>query len=238
MNPDFEIKQSTLSLQVFQKIKEGIINGTIAQGQKMGEANLAKTYNVSRGPLREALHKLEYINLIKRTPNSGSRVVTLDYATMRDVYQMREAMEGFATRLATTAMAQADIDGLYDLLTKHKKSIKQADGKVYFQKEGNVDFHYYIFSKCKNQWLIDYLNDKLYQILRMCRYFSSQIPIRVSTALHDHNAIVNAINDRDPEFTEILMRRHVKDAWRIVENMFNTEGQPYNCTKNTKISAL
>ncbi|MBT3277089.1 GntR family transcriptional regulator [Candidatus Thioglobus sp.] len=217
------IKQDTLSEHVFQQIKEDIITGVIPQGQKIGETDLAKSYDISRGPLREALHKLESIQLVDRRPHSGTRVITLDCAMMRDVYQMREAMEGFAVRLACVAMPQSDIDNLYRLLEKHEATIKQSDGKQYFQKEGDLDFHYYIFSKCQNQWLINYLNDKLYQVLRMCRHRTSQIPFRVEPALHDHYAIVNAINDRDPELAEILMRRHISGAWKILENLLNQE---------------
>ena len=114
------IKQDTLSEHVFQQIKEDIITGVIPQGQKIGEAELAKAYDISRGPLREALHKLESINLVDHRPHSGSRVITLDFAMMQDVYQIREAMEGFAARLACVAMSQSDIDNLYRLLEKHE----------------------------------------------------------------------------------------------------------------------
>jgi len=217
------IKQDTLSEHVFQQIKEDIITGIIPQGQKIGEAGLAKSYDISRGPLREALHKLESINLVDRRPHSGSRVITLDFAMMQDVYQMREAMEGFATRLACVAMSQSDIDNLYRLLQKHESSIKRSEGKRYLQQEGSLDFHYYIFSKCRNQWLIDYLNNKLYQVLRMCRHRSSQMSFRVEPALHDHYAIVDAINNRDPELAEILMRRHISGAWKIVKTLLDKE---------------
>lgn len=224
-------KQNTLSERVFHRIKEDIIFGVIAQGQKIVEDDLAKSYKISRGPLREALHKLESINLVDRRPHSGSRVVTLDYKMMREVYQVREAMEGFATRLASLTMSQAEIDNLYRLLEKHEDSIKESNSTVYFQKEGDLDFHYYIFSKCQNQWLIDYLNNKLYQILRMCRHRTSQIPFRVESALQDHRNIVDAINNRDAEFAEILMRRHVQGAWQTIEQMLNKQNSCANGEK-------
>ena len=71
--------------------------------------------------------------------------------------------------------------------------------------------------------MIDYLNNKLYQVLRMCRHRSSQMPFRVEPALHDHYAIVDAINNRDPELAEILMRRHISGAWKIVKNLLDKE---------------
>ena len=223
MKDQNKIKQHTLSETVFQQIKEDIICGVIPQGQKIIETNLAKSYSISRGPLREALHKLEYINLIDKTPHSGSKVVTLNYKTMYEIYQVREAMEGFATRLASCVMSQLEIDNLYRLLEKHEKSIEKSAGTTYFQKEGDLDFHYYIFSKCQNQWLIDYLNNKLYQVLRMCRQRTSKLPFRAKPALSMHRLIVDAINNRDAEFAEILMRRHISDAWKAVKND-NKEG--------------
>ena len=86
-------KPSTLSNDVFKQIRDDIVEGVIQQGQKIVEVNLAKQYNISRGPLREALHQLEYINLVIRTPHSGSRVTILDYTKivnfMKCVRQLR-----------------------------------------------------------------------------------------------------------------------------------------------------
>ena len=109
-------KPSTLSNDVFKQIRDDIVEGVIQQGQKIVEVNLAKQYNISRGPLREALRQLESINLIERTPHSGSKVISLTYRKILELYQIREAMEGYATRLASSEMTQSEIDGLYRLL--------------------------------------------------------------------------------------------------------------------------
>ncbi len=223
-------KLGTLSDQVFLRMKEDIVSGLIAQGQKMGEAELAKRYDISRGPLREALQRLEAINLVTRTPHAGMRVVILNHDKMREIYQMREAMESFATRLAAKAMTNSEIDNLYYLLNEHETAIKKTNGKVYFQEEGDPDFHYYIFSKCGNHQLIQFLENQLYQLLRMCRYRTSRLPFRPKNALIEHRAIVDAIKNRDQEFAEILMRRHIQSSWQLVDSMLNDEQQ--NDTKN------
>jgi len=214
-------KQNTLSEQAFQKIKEDIINGKLCQGQKIGETELAKSYGISRGPLREALHRLEYMNLVKRTPHSGSRIITLNYKMMREIYVMREALEGMAARLAAVNMSQIEIDALYQLLEQHARSINETEGKEYFQTEGDLDFHYYIFSKCQNQWIIDYLENKLYQIIRMCRQRTSREPLRPEVALKEHVNIVDAINNQDGQLAEMLMRRHIQGAWQTMQKSLN-----------------
>jgi DNA-binding GntR family transcriptional regulator len=216
-------QQHTLSDVIFQKIKKDIITGNIKQGAKIIEQNLAQSFNTSRGPLREALQKLENINLIERKPHSGSQVITLDFALMRDIYQMRELLEGFAARLAAQNMSRGDIDNLYKLLDKHTISINKTAGKKYLQQEGDLDFHYYIFAKCGNQMLINYLENKLYHIIRMCRQRTSNMEKRVSIALNEHYLIVDAISNRDAEFAEILMRRHISGAWRSLEKLLRKE---------------
>ena len=78
---------STLSTSVFDQIKNEIIGGQLPQGSKIVETELAKKFNISRGPLREALHKLEHINLIVKKPHSNTQVVTVDFELMKQVYQ-------------------------------------------------------------------------------------------------------------------------------------------------------
>ena len=213
------LKQSTLSERVFHNLKEEIVSGNIPQGQKISEVNLATRFNISRGPLREALRQLESINLIERTPHSGSKVISLTYSKIRELYQIREAMEGYATRLASSEMTQSEIDGLYRLLDQHNEQVQSSGEHVYIQQEGNLDFHYYIYSKCNNQWLFDYLDNKLYQLLRMCRQHTAKISSRADLGLIEHTAIVNAISNRDGELSELLMRRHINGAWKTIKDI-------------------
>ena len=213
------LKQSTLSERVFHNLKEEIVSGNIPQGQKISEVNLATRFNISRGPLREALRQLESINLIERTPHSGSKVISLTYSKIRELYQIREAMEGYATRLASAEMTQSEIDGLYRLLDQHNEQVQSSGEHVYIQQEGNLDFHYYIYSKCNNQWLFDYIDNKLYQLLRMCRQHTAKISSRADLGLIEHTAIVNAISNRDGELSELLMRRHINGAWKTIKDI-------------------
>lgn len=211
--------QSTIASNVFQQLKDEIITGAIPQGKKISEVSLSTRLGISRGPLREALRLLEATSLIERTPRSGSKVVTLSYSKIRELYQIRELMEGFATRLAASEMTRPEIDALYRLLDSHHNQIESSGAHVYLQEQGDKDFHYYIYSKCKNQWLFDYLDNSLYQLVMMCRKQTAQIPARADLSLHEHVAIVDAISDRDPEFAEILMKRHIKGAWGTIKSI-------------------
>jgi DNA-binding GntR family transcriptional regulator len=213
------LEAPTLARRTFDSIKTDIIDGQLAQGTKIVESDLALKYGISRGPLREAIHRLEQIKLIVRIPHAGSRVVTLDTKMMGDIYIAREALEGMAARLAARLMSDTEISALSALLDQHETNISETEGKSYFQREGDIDFHFRIAVASQNQWILENLNGELYQLMRMCRHQSGQLPARAQTALEQHRQIAAAIAQRDEELAEILMRRHISGAWEIVRKI-------------------
>ena len=217
--PGEALEAPTLARRTFDSIKSDIIDGELPQGSKIVESDLALKYGISRGPLREAIHRLEQIKLIVRVPHAGSRVVTLDSKMMEDIYVAREALEGMAARLAARLMTNSEVAALLGLLDQHEAAIAKTDGKAYFQREGDIDFHFRIAAASRNGWILENLNGELYQLIRMCRRQSGQVPARAPTALAQHRQIAAAIAARDEELAEILMRRHISGAWQIVKRI-------------------
>ena len=218
-------QHKTLSEQVFHTLKEAIITGELAQGGKITEDDLAKKYGISRGPLREAIRKLESLRLLVRIPHAGTRVVTLTLQMIEEIYIVREALEGMSARLAALQMSDSEIKELQQLLDTHESNIDKSAGKEYFQREGDLDFHYCIAKASKNEWLMQLLGSELYQLLRMCRHRSSQAPERPLIALAEHKQIVTAIANHDAELAELLMRRHISGAWKIIKELMIKDKQ-------------
>lgn len=96
----------TSSDRVLFEIQRAIVEGDIAAGCKISEPELARRFNVSRAPLREALARLERCHLIERIPNAGARVVTLSLEGLISLYQIREELEGPACRRSGRANAR------------------------------------------------------------------------------------------------------------------------------------
>ena len=222
-NAEDLLESPTLARRTFDSIKSDIINGQLTQGTKIVESDLALKYGISRGPLREAIHRLEQIKLIVRIPHAGSRVVTLDIKMMEDIYTARESLEGMAARLAARRMPDTEIRALSELLDQHETNIGETEGNAYFQREGDIDFHFRIALASQNQWILENLNGELYQLIRMCRHQSGQVPARAQTALDQHRQIAAAIAHRDEELSEILMRRHISGAWEIVKKILEEQ---------------
>ena len=214
---------STLSDLAAHRLAQSIVTGELAQGQKLNEAELAERFGMGRGPLREALRQLEGMRLVKRIPNAGARVVVLDRKTLSDLYAVREALEGMACRIAAEQMTDDEIAQLSLLLDRHEAQIKEQGGKVYAQSEGDLDFHFRIVRGSRNQMLMDLLGSEQYQLLRMCRYRTSRNAQRTGPALLQHRQIVSALEQRDGELAEILMRRHIQGAWQSISEMIDRE---------------
>ena len=111
----------SLANRVCAAIVQDIVTGVIPQGSKLNEPELAREHGISRGPLREAMSHLEAMRLIKRIPNVGASVVKLSYDELLEIYQIREALEGLAARLAAQHMSEGDVIELRELLNQHQQ---------------------------------------------------------------------------------------------------------------------
>ena len=154
----------TLAEKVFSELATAIVRGELAPGERLSEQALVTRYGGSRAPIREAIQKLEARNLVVRVPHAGARVVSLSLEELRDIYEVRLELESMACRLAAERMSDAEISALEKLLEEHARSIEADQGLSYYQKSGNLDFHYRIIEGSKNSRLHQMLCGDLYHI--------------------------------------------------------------------------
>ena len=209
----------TLSERVFEQIRGAIERGDIAAGSKISEPELARRFGVSRGPLREAIGRLEACGLVERRANVGARVVTLSSEGLLEIFQVREALESMAARLAAEHMSDEEIAALRGLLDQHGRQIEEDSGQAYFQKVGDLDFHYRIVQGSRNGQLIKLLCNDLYHLMRLYRYQFGMQSLRAPRAFVEHRMIVDAIEQRDGEMAELLMRHHIRTSRENVKSM-------------------
>jgi len=213
----------THSDRAFQALQHDITKGDIKPGSKISETELAAHYGISRGPLREALQRLESRGLIERIPHVGTRVVSLNLNELLELYQVREALEGMACRLAADNMTGDEIAVLAKVLDKHAEDAQLQSGHAYFQKEGDFDFHYQIIRGAKNEQLAKQILSDMYHLLRMYRYQCSLSEGRPQRALKEHLAILDAIADRDGDLAEMLMRKHIRQARQNIAEKYKQQ---------------
>ncbi len=214
---DRMIEGETLAEHVLRQIRSAIVRGEIPPGSKISEPELARAYGISRGPLREALHRLEGQKLLVRVPHVGTRVVGLSRKELGELYQVREALEGMACRLAAERMSAERVEALRGVLREHERDPAFQAGRGYYLQEGDLDFHYRIVQASGNSMLIRLLCDELYQLARMYRVQHSSRPNRPAQAFAEHHRILDALAEGDGELAELLMRRHIRTSRLNIE---------------------
>ncbi len=205
---------------VTQRVEEAIMSGELEPGSKIREQTLARSLGVSRGPMREAIRRLEGRKLVTRTPNIGVHIASLSEKDLLDLLVVREALEGIACRMASQLMSDAEIASLHNLLERHTAHKTFRQGKGYYQESHDFDFHFRIVKASGNERLIQMLCDDLYHLLRVYRYKSSTREGRAEAALKEHQEIVAALESRDEERAEGAMRKHIRNARAHIEKMW------------------
>ena len=200
-------RPDTLGEEVFLRILDLIHSYELAPGMVVNEAALALRFGVSRGPVREAIRRLQGIQLVTREPFLRARVVSLSARAVTELFEMREALEGYACRLAAETMSDAAIAALIEELeAAHAGDLPGMQ----------FDFHERIVAACGNRRIIDSLCGDLYHLLRIYRRISGAVPERRDLAYTEHWQILRALRARDGALAESLMRAHVARAARHV----------------------
>ena len=215
-------KELTKSEDLTERLIESIVSGEYPAGSKISEPELARSFGVSRGPLREAMMRVESLGLVERVPHVGARVVELSQHKLIEIYAVREALEGMAARLAARHMDPQALKSLRELLASHHHQMAQPegdDGRAYFQKEGDLDFHYRIVKGSGNQRLYRLLCNDLYHLVRLYRYQFGMPSKRGPRAFVEHGHIVDAIERHDAEMAELMMRAHIRASRENVERL-------------------
>lgn len=207
-----KIEAKSLVDAVTERLEAAIIAGELSPGERLREQVLAVEYGISRGPLREAIRRLEGRRLLERKANIGVSVVELSSRRLAELLSVREALEGMACRLAAEQISAQELEALRALLSDHASHKEIVSGEGYYQQSGDFDFHFRIAKASQNDYLMSIISGDLYDLLRLYRYKSSTMSGRAAQALNEHHAILEALEARDPDQAEAAMRTHIRNA--------------------------
>jgi DNA-binding GntR family transcriptional regulator len=206
------VEYRTLWQQVCDSLRGSILSGELAPGTVLSEVSLAKSFRVSRGPIREALGRLATEGLVTVTPRRGTIVTDLTHEEFVDAYQVREALETLAIRLAVQRMPDDDVGRLREL---HEQMIEHARGNdVQGFFEANTRFHRVLVEASGNRKL-----QSIYELLvgQMGRYHARSLALRgtVEKSISEHAAILAAVEARDAERAVALLADHIEVPQRL-----------------------
>jgi DNA-binding GntR family transcriptional regulator len=206
------VRNLTLREQVFEHLREEILSNRLKPGAELNELALSRELEVSRGPLREALGRLASEGLVKITPRRGAVVAELSDEEFVDAYQVREALETLAIRLAVPRMTPADLARLRELHEEMVRQVESGGVKEFF--EANSAFHRLLVDLSGNQKL-----EEIYGLLmdQMGRYLERSLALRgtIKRSVAEHEAILEAVEAGDAERAARLLADHIEIPQRL-----------------------
>ena len=194
---------------VLEELRRAIFNNMLKPGDRLVEISIAEAMGVSRTPVREALRQLELEDLAVNTPRKGTIVQGISYDRAMEMYEIREVLEGLATKLACLNISRIRINELKELLENMEHNIINKDvNKVYYL---NQRWNEIILEACNNELLVKKVSD-LYEQLRRLTVFSLYDENLQRSAMNEYSFIVEAIEKGDENKAENLAREHVRKA--------------------------
>ena len=198
---------NSFSDRVERALRDRILHGEVAPGARLNEVEIAGELGVSRGPIREALQRLASDGLVELQAHRGAFVRRLGPAEVRDLFEVRMALETTAARLAAQRATDAQLADLDALVHAGAEPIGHAD--VRFQ--GARDLHARLAEATANPALAAHLT-LVNQELRLLRTRSGEVPARAEHAVAEHAAIVAAVRAGDADGAAAAMEAHLRSA--------------------------
>lgn len=215
-NFNFSIKleeKKTLSEKIYDKLKKLIIEGELEKGTKITETAIAKIFDVSPTPVREAFKKLSSEGLIEITSWKGVIVKGIDHKDLLEIYECREALESMAGKLAVQNITENDIQILEHIL-------EECDQTNEIKKiiELNTIFHNEILRISANERLKKLLND-LTSVILYDRDISNRYLIRRYEIQKEHIEILEALKEKNADKSSKLISQHIRNGYNFIKKL-------------------
>ena len=194
---------------VFENIRQAIVKGIFAPGERLMEIQLADDLGVSRTPVREAIRKLELEGFVVMIPRRGTYVANLSIKDINDVYEIRISLDVLAAGLAAERIEPEELEELNRLLLE----ISEAARTGPMDKIVRLDtaFHDVLYKASRNDRLRNIINNLREQITGI-RGTSMRYPGRLADTLEEHRALVDSLAARDSERAQAAARIHLENA--------------------------
>ena len=203
---------NSLRNKIYEKIRDDITYGRFSPGERLIEERLAKEFNASRSPVREALRQLESEGLITFERNKGVTVSKLSIEEVDEIYTLRWLLESYAAHLSAEKATKKDVAYLRGLQERLRVAAKSMDLRDWLH--NNMLFHNFLCEHCGNSNLIRVIDNIKRRVYRY-QYMAIKIPGQFESSLKHHAGILWACEKNDGEMAEKYMKLHlqtVKDA--------------------------
>jgi len=202
------LRQATIGTRVFETLKLSIVQLQLRPGNLLSEAEVAKQLGVSRQPVREAFIKLAEVGLVEIRPQRGTFVVMISRRDVENARFIREAIEGAVVRKACLEATPEHVQQLRDIAQRQRESSAAGDHASFLRLD--EAFHQAIARSvdCEHAWRV--LESLKAQMDRV-RYLSVPLATPIDTLIAQHETIIEAIANHDPDAAAAAMREHLSE---------------------------
>ncbi len=206
---------------VFNTLRQAILKGELEPGERLMEIQLADRLGVSRTPIREAIRKLELEGLVLMIPRKGAEVAKISEKSLRDVLEIRRALDALAIELAIDRMTEEDLNNLTDAQETFRRSIRECDAMTIA--ENDEHFHDVIYNATNNPRLIQMLNNLREQMYRYRLEYIKDADKRQILVV-EHDRILRAVREKQIAEAKIAIREHVDNqVLTVSQNIKNQQ---------------
>lgn len=199
-------KPLNLNEWAYMAIKTRILEYEIKPGMQLNIEELSKELSISRTPIREALLRLRQDGLITSLSRVGFFVCGVTKQDFEDTFGLRQIIESYAAEKLADKIAEEELNELVYLNQQCRVSAEQGDNKEY--NKYDIMLHGIIVNSMKNKKvreIFDGLGDLVYRI----RIYALQSPENIHQSLVEHEKIIQALKNKDPENARVAMSTHI-----------------------------
>lgn len=208
----------------YDYIKERILNLTYKPGQPVSEAEVAKALAISRTPVREALNRLANEGLIISTPNRGKVVYTLSLRDIKEIFDIKESLEGLAASRAAGNRTPEQMEDLTEAVALMEKAVSEDNVDLWLHADGQ--FHDVLFRAAYNERLgniITNLNEQWHRL----RLGFIVLEGRIRKSTDEHKLIAQYIEEQEEEQAKEAMTEHLRNVRTALLDLIKNLVIPY-----------
>lgn len=215
-------KTGTLTERIYHSLRQAILSGQLQQGDRLKETSLARDFNVSPTPIREALMKLSQDGFIRIDHYRGATVASYSARDFENLYQIRMLLEIPAIRMAVKQISEQDIQHLQQILNSGDEALQNEDFSTLEQLD--LDFHEALVAYTGNPYLARITRNN-HEKIRSIRRIVAHLSVVGARSQHEHHRILEAVAARDADLAESGLRQHIETTTKEILHDLN-ESEP------------
>jgi len=205
---------------VFKTLRKGILTGELKPGERLMEIHLANRLGVSRTPIREAIRKLELEGLVTMVPRKGAEVASITEKNLKDVLEVRQALEGLAIELACDRITEEKKQELKQRLLQVEAAVETKEASAIAS--ADVSFHDTIVEASGNARLVQLVSNLGEQMYRYRFEYIKDVS-KHSRIIREHRIMFDSIMEKDKEKAAQIVEMHIESQEEAIMRKIRRE---------------